>query len=105
MSTPSPGPGWWQASDGKWYPQQWEYRRIGTGTFDDPHEATGAAVDVALPLGREGWEMVTCTLTPYDRSAVDYGAKGGGNIYNLNLRGGNWFASILLKRPIAPSQP
>jgi hypothetical protein len=22
--TPSPGPGWWQAADGKWHRQQWE---------------------------------------------------------------------------------
>ena len=24
MNTPSPGPGWWLASDEKWYPQRWE---------------------------------------------------------------------------------
>jgi hypothetical protein len=24
MTTPSPGPGWWLAADGNWYPQRWE---------------------------------------------------------------------------------
>ncbi|MDT5133120.1 MAG: hypothetical protein QOE41_2431, partial [Mycobacterium sp.] len=24
VSTASPGPGWWPAADGKWYPQRWE---------------------------------------------------------------------------------
>lgn len=28
MSNPSPGPGWWFASDGLWYPQRWEYTYV-----------------------------------------------------------------------------
>jgi len=62
-----------------------------------------SAAKLAEPLGLEGWEMVTCTLQPLDREAVGPGPGGGGgaNIYNLNLRGQKWFATALLKRPIA----
>jgi len=102
MSTSSPGPGWWLASDGKWYPQRWAYLSFGTAAFDSAHEAMESAANQALPLGLEGWEMVSCSVQPYERKAVSGGDTGGGNIYNLNLRGQFWFASALLKRPIAP---
>jgi hypothetical protein len=28
MTDASPGPGYWMASDGKWYPPMWEYKWI-----------------------------------------------------------------------------
>lgn len=28
MTTPSPGPGWWLASDDQWYPQRWETKFV-----------------------------------------------------------------------------
>ena len=55
MTKPSPGPGWWQASDSNWYPQEWEY------TFEyhagaDHLEKMELAAD---SLGQQGWEMVS----------------------------------------------
>jgi hypothetical protein len=65
-----------------------------------------SAARKAQQLGREGWEMVACTVQPYDEKAMSYGdgRTGGANIYNLHLRGEGWFATGLLKRPIAPQQ-
>jgi hypothetical protein len=31
---PSPGSGWWQASDGQWYPQKWEHYMFHSGEGD-----------------------------------------------------------------------
>lgn len=58
MSTPSPGPGWWLASDGKWYPQQWEYTfRTASGS-----NALNDLMNKADELGQWGWEMVNYTI-------------------------------------------
>lgn len=54
MNTPSPGPGWWLASDGKWYPQQWEY----TWDYREGDTALDEMKLRADELGRQGWEMV-----------------------------------------------
>ena len=57
MSTPnapSPGPGWWMASDGNWYPQQWEYACCS----EDGRNAMNHLLEHAARLGLEGWEMV-----------------------------------------------
>lgn len=40
MSDVSPGPGWWKASDGKWYPQKWEYQFV-------DYEAEGVSLKVS----------------------------------------------------------
>ena len=57
MSKPSPGPGWWLASDGNWYPQKWEF------TFE--YHAGGDSLEkmelAADSLGQQGWEMVNMT--------------------------------------------
>ncbi|OBG92634.1 hypothetical protein A5697_06905 [Mycobacterium sp. E3251] len=54
MNNPSPGPGWWLASDGKWYPQQWEY----TWDYREGDTAMDEMKLRADELGRLGWEMV-----------------------------------------------
>ncbi len=49
------------ASDGKWYPPQWEYNWVTTH-----HENSGTAVQMlgqkADEIGLRGWEMVSYTL-------------------------------------------
>jgi hypothetical protein len=53
MSSTSPGPGWWLASDGKWYPQKWEY------TFRSQQFANNEELlREADSLGQQGWELV-----------------------------------------------
>ncbi|HEY3996031.1 MAG TPA: hypothetical protein VGM40_08725 [Mycobacterium sp.] len=54
MNNPSPGPGWWLASDGNWYPQQWEY----TWYLTEGDSAMNDMRQKANELGQLGWEMV-----------------------------------------------
>jgi hypothetical protein len=79
MNNPSPGPGWWMASDGNWYPQKWEYMC---------RNAHAASVEElwrqANSLGQEGWELV---------NVLTYGG-GGGQGQAASFA---WF-----KRPIRP---
>jgi hypothetical protein len=102
MSNPSPGPGWWLASDGKWYPQRWEYKSpfaYNQASMDDAIKAIRQIVD---EMGQQGWEMVSSNVYCNQSKAVDYGKTGGGNIYNLNLQNGLWGIVCFMKRPIAP---
>jgi len=55
MSSPSPGPGWWLASDDKWYPQQWEY----TWEYASGKNTLNDLMHKADALGQTGWEMVS----------------------------------------------
>jgi hypothetical protein len=48
-------PGWWQASDGEWYPQKWEY----TWTSHYGRDALNVVMNKADELGQNGWEMVS----------------------------------------------
>jgi hypothetical protein len=61
-STPSPGPGWWMASDRQWYPQQWEYN-----CYEYWGQDTSQILQEALPkldqLGSKGWEMVSHSVS------------------------------------------
>jgi hypothetical protein len=85
MSSPSPGPGWWMASDGQWYPQQWEYfwcTRSGSDAIKDMGEK-------ADELGRQGWEMVNISTT----------TSGMGTQINPT----RWFSVVcFFKRPLKP---
>jgi hypothetical protein len=64
MTNPSPGPGYWLASDGKWYPPRWEY--IGCVEKDSYVEtAMGRLNHAASALGQQGWEMVSHTVQGY----------------------------------------
>jgi hypothetical protein len=95
MSTPSPGPGWWLASDGNWYPQRWE------STFIyQTHESLQAAVDEATRLttsyGEQGWEIVGSSVqrTQVAHHFKDYD-KGGDHYFE-------WSIVCTLKRPLPP---
>jgi hypothetical protein len=67
------------ASDGKWYPQKWEY------TLRTDHAAkTEELWREANALGQDGWELV---------NALTYGGGGGQGQAGTTL----WF-----KRPIRP---
>ena len=55
MNNPSPGPGWWMASDGNWYPQKWEY----TCYQHYGEDALNQLMHKADALGQLGWEMVS----------------------------------------------
>jgi hypothetical protein len=68
MSDTSLGPGWWLASDGKWYPPRWEYQWFSTvanprAGFRGPdlNAALQEAIEKAASLGAQGWEMVNFT--------------------------------------------
>jgi hypothetical protein len=93
MSTPSPGPGWWLASDGKWYPQRWEYIVFRSAAANFP-----AAVEEAgrqtISLGQQGWEMVNFTVQSL--KAVATSAHGP------SVRHEQWTVVFFMKRPVAP---
>jgi hypothetical protein len=76
MNNPSPGQGWWLASDGNWYPQKWEY----TWLYKQGDNALNEALHKADQMGQHGWEMV----------GIDGDHRGGMSIL------------CFFKRPIAP---
>jgi hypothetical protein len=101
MSTPSPGPGWWLASDGNWYPQRWEYRTFSfNGSGNDPNEAIVVVKNQANEYGQEGWELVNFTMDPLRDVAV---AKGQMSVQVEEIyEHRQWTAHGIFKRPIAP---
>jgi hypothetical protein len=98
MSTPpstSPGPGWWLASDGQWYPQRWE-----TTFVYYTNESLEAVIDEASRLtkeyGEQGWEIVGSSV---QRAQVTHGFAGydkGGELYF------EWSVVCTMKRPLPP---
>jgi hypothetical protein len=100
MSTPSPGPGWWQASDGNWYPQKWEYTT--DMAWSQPHiKAAAEAMEPAVTTrGQKGWEMVNFTVSCQQAAGIGKGATANPN--NLVLASQQWFLLIYWKRPLAP---
>jgi hypothetical protein len=60
MTSESPGPGYWMASDGKWYPPKWEYTSI-RWFSRDASAVMSWAEERADQLGKQGWEMVSHT--------------------------------------------
>jgi hypothetical protein len=98
MSSPSPGPGWWLATDGKWYPQRWEYKYH--HQWDDSQSVNGALAEmqkIVAQEGQEGWEMVNFTILSFSSDAKGY--TGVITITGLNNR--NWTIAWVMKRPIA----
>jgi hypothetical protein len=95
MSTPSPGPGWWLASDGNWYPPRWE-----TNFVYYTNESLQAVIDEATRMtkayGEQGWEIVNSAVqrTQVARHFKDYD-QGGGHYFE-------WSIVCTLKRPLAP---
>jgi hypothetical protein len=97
MSTPSPGPGWWLASDGNWYPQRWE-----TTFVHYTNESLPAVIDEASrqskAYGEQGWEIVGSSVqrSQVARRFKEYDA-GGDHYFE-------WSIVCTLKRPLAPGQ-
>jgi hypothetical protein len=60
MTDASPGPGYWKASDGKWYPPKWEYKSI-LKYDNNTSVALQWVEERADQLGQQGWEMVNHT--------------------------------------------
>jgi hypothetical protein len=52
----TPGPGWWKATDGEWYPPRWEYRWARGYLCAKKH--LDNIEDVIVELGLQGWEAV-----------------------------------------------
>ena len=66
ISSPSPGPGWWLASDGNWYPQRWETYFIYC-TNESPQALVEEVAGMCQTYGGQGWEIVNSTI---DRSHI-----------------------------------
>lgn len=95
MSTPSPGPGGWLASDGKWYPQQWE------STFVSyTNESLEAVLDEASRLtkayGERGCEIVGSSV---QRTQVAHRFKDYDKVGDHYFE---WSIVCTLKRPVGP---
>ena len=95
MSTVSPGPGWWLASDDNWYPQRWESMFI-----YQTNESLQAVIDEAALLtktyGELGWEIVGSSVqrTQVAHHFKDYD-EGGDHYFE-------WSIVCTLKRPLPP---
>ena len=96
MNTPSPGPGWWLASDGQWYPQRWE------NTFIyNTNESLPALLDelsvLAKTYGEQGWEIVNSSV---QRTQVAHHFKGYDKEGDLYF---DWSIVCSMKRPLRPA--
>ncbi len=93
MSTPSPGPGWWLASDGKWYPQRWEYNwaYYANESLETLVDKVGERMDT---FGQQGWEMVNCSV-----QRTQTGVWGPNNRQTWTFE---YSIVCFLKRPLAP---
>jgi hypothetical protein len=95
MSTLSPGPGWWLASDGNWYPQPWDSMFV-----HYTHESLEAVIDEVSrqtkAYGEQGWEIVNSAVQRVQvaRHFKDYD-KGGDHYFE-------WSIVCTLKRPLPP---
>lgn len=57
MTEITPGPGWWKATDGQWYPPRWEYTWVqGYLNPKKGHEPIELALE---EHGLQGWEAVS----------------------------------------------
>lgn len=95
MSIPSPGPGWWLASDGNWYPQRWESLFI-SHTDESLQAVIEEATRLTNAYGERGWEIVGSSV---QRVQVSHGFKDydkGGDHYF------EWSIVSTLKRPLQP---
>lgn len=93
MSSPSPGPGWWMASDGKWYPQKWEYWRL-TWTHENLDTLAASMQDEADKQGQMGWEMVGVSTT--------HTHTGSETLKGITKWFYRYSMTCFFKRPIAP---
>ncbi len=83
VSTPSPGPGWWLASDGRWYPQQWETTFISC-TNESLESVMEEASRLTNSYREQGWEIVGSSM---QRTQVAHRFKeydrGGGPLFRV----------------------
>jgi hypothetical protein len=95
MSTPSPGPGWWLASDGAWHPQGWETKFV-THTHEVLQSVLDEVTRMTKAYGEQGWEIVGSSMarTQVARHFKDYD-KGGDHYFE-------WSIVCTLKRPLLP---
>jgi hypothetical protein len=102
MSTPSPGPGWWLASDGNWYPQRWEYfsQLLGCPWDGDLSNTLGQVEDSASELGQDGWEMVNFTVVPLYSQGIGKGQTAVQQATQFQNQ--CWLVTTMFKRPLAP---
>lgn len=101
----SPGPGWWQASDGNWYPQQWEYTWLTSGAHKLVKDAVEYVWQQATTYGLQGWEMVNYTVEYHSSAGSGSLSRTLGDSLELSrvkFNYGEWMATAILKRPIAP---
>lgn len=76
MSEQSQGPGWWQATDGQWYPPRWEYRLETLSLL--LKSGNQAAAERMNELGRQGWEAVGLAGEPHKSGMVLFKRPLGG---------------------------
>ncbi len=105
MNAPSPGPGWWLASDGKWYPQRWEYlSKLWVCPWGGDVSDTLAVVeDKASEMGQNGWEMVNFAMVPeFSRGEAGGSKKVMAVVANGLMHNQYWLVTAMFKRPLAP---
>ncbi|OBI86025.1 hypothetical protein [Mycobacterium sp. 1245805.9] len=94
-STPSPGPGWWLASDGQWYPQRWESSFI-YRTNESLQAVVEEVAELSKTYGEQGWEIVNSSV---QRTQVAHRFKGYDKDGELYFE---WSMVCTLKRPLRP---
>ena len=95
VGTSSPGPGWWLAPDGKWYPQRWE--TTFTYSTDESLEAVLAeASRLTHEYGLQGWEIVGSSVQRVQVAHHFRGYDKGGDLYF------EWSIVSTMKRPLPP---
>jgi hypothetical protein len=90
----SPGPGWWLASDGKWYPQRWEYQTWTAHDYPKLIDAVKQMKEIANSEGQQGWETVNFTVQAQE-------SRGWGHFSSEHTRYQPWNITWLMKRPLA----
>lgn len=87
------------ASDGNWYPQQYEYTSLSSGPQGKLNEALVYIDEKATSMGRQGWKMVSHAVTWTKTVGSTFG--GGGNpVQRVDL----WVATCFMERPLRPGQ-
>jgi hypothetical protein len=98
---PSPGSGWWMASDGQWYPQKWEHYLFHSGE-GDLQTAMDQTLGAFGNLGSLGWELVNFQVVPCaSQSSGSYAAAYAGKSDNTSWTT-KWMVWSAYKRPILP---
>ena len=92
----SPGPGWWLASDGKWYPQRWENTFI-YHTNESLKDLIEEVSALAKTYGEQGWELVNSSV---QRAQVAHHFKGYDRDGELYFE---WSIVCSMKRPLRPA--